>query len=173
MRSANFTTARLSVRSWQPVITDKAARRALEASLARILTRPVLQHLPPPLHLDDPEGVSSWVDARAEESELLLIEGKGSRDLVGLMILASDPDFAETPTIHVGYLLAETLWGQGLATELMQGFVSAVKNDGPLRLVGGVDKGNPASARVLQKAGFGLEPERSPPDSDMYVLDID
>lgn len=173
MRSAEFTTARLSVHSWRPVISDKAGRRALEASLSGILTRPVLQHLPPPLHLDDPDGVSSWIDARAEESEVLLIEWKDGGKLVGLMILASDPDVAEMPTIHIGYLLAETHWGQGLATELMQGFVSAVKNDGPLRLVGGVDKGNPASARVLQKAGFVLEPERSPADSDMYVRVID
>ena len=89
------------------------------------------------------------------------------------MILAFEPGAAEKPTVHIGYLLAETVWGQGIATELMKGFVSSVKNNGPLRLAGGVDRGNPASARVLQKAGFVVEPDLSAPDIDMYALNID
>ncbi|WP_417808120.1 GNAT family N-acetyltransferase [Thioclava sp.] len=170
MRLEKFDTARLFIHSWRPVIEDRKARLSLEANLSSILTRPVLEHLPPPLQLGDQSGgVSSWIDARAEESEVLLVESKFSDDLVGLMILAPDPDADKTPIMHIGYLLSEAVWGQGFGSELLDGLVSAVKEDRPLRLVAGVSRGNLASARVLQKAGFVVDPGVSTADTDIYV----
>lgn len=57
--------------------------------------------------------------------------------------------------IELGYTLARTAWGRGLATEAAQLCVDAAF--GPLdipRLVAVADDENPASARVLQKLGF-------------------
>lgn len=103
---------------------------------------------------------------------MLLVSLKHSGELVGLMILASDPGSAESPTVHIGYLLAETVWGQGVASELLKGLVEAVENDGPTRLVGGVGRDNVASSRVLQKASFVLSSDMSTTDTDMFVYNV-
>lgn len=89
--------------------------------------------------------------------------------MIGLVILASDTDPSEPQTIHIGYLLAKSAWGKGLASELVSGLVAEVKHHGPIKLVGGVDRSNPASARVLQKAGFALAPTQLETGTDTYI----
>lgn len=57
--------------------------------------------------------------------------------------------------VELGYTLARSAWGRGLATEAAQLCVAAAF--GPLelsRLVALADVENPASARVLEKIGF-------------------
>jgi ribosomal-protein-alanine N-acetyltransferase len=57
--------------------------------------------------------------------------------------------------VELGYTLARTAWGRGLATEAGRLCVEAA--DGPLglrRLVALADVGNPTSSRVLEKLGF-------------------
>lgn len=137
-----------------------------------VLSRAVVAHLPPPLHLNEQDaGVSAWVDARAKESDVLLVERRTDGTLIGLLLLAQEIGHDDIPTCHIGYLLAETAWGQGFASELVTGLVCAAKG-GPMRLVGGVGGSNPASARVLEKAGLVIAPELSGSDTDMYVRDI-
>jgi len=132
----------------------------LEADLSDILSPAVLAPLPPPMALG-PGGIKAWINARASEAHVLTIRFAGQPNIIGLLILAGD----ET-TLHLGYLLSEAVWGQGLASELVAGLVRALPSG--TRLIGGVDPGNPASARVLEKAGFTRDPELS--DSvDMFV----
>lgn len=177
MRIDPFFTERLSVRDWRPMLGD--GRAGLEADLAAMLTPPVLKHLPPALQLG-PEGISGWIDARARESDVLAVERKADGALTGLVLLAPEPDPAPEPApgaqapphLHIGYLLAESAWGQGLATELLQGLVPALAESGPARLLGGVDEANPASARVLEKAGFTRDADLSAPPVDVYARDI-
>ncbi|MEM8729734.1 MAG: GNAT family N-acetyltransferase [Pseudomonadota bacterium] len=173
MHIDQFSTVRLSVQNWLPNLDNVQTRQALEQSLSAILSDRVLEHLPTPLQLEYPKGgVSTWIDARAKESEVLLVSWKQSKTLVGLLILASGGGAAERPLVHIGYLLAETAWGQGVASELLRGLVAAVKKEGPARLVGGVCRNNPASARVLQKTGFVLSPDISTADTEMFVCDV-
>jgi len=159
-----FTTDRLSIKDWTPHLGDKGRRSSLEASLAGILTPEVLRHLPPPLKLSGAGSVSAWVEARAQESDVYLIQRTSDESLLGLLILASFD--GEPPTIHIGYLLAEPAWGQGFASELIKGLVRAVPR--PARLLAGVEADNPASARVLEKAGF-----RQPSSGDLFELTVD
>jgi RimJ/RimL family protein N-acetyltransferase len=174
MHTDQFTTARLLVHSWRPTVDDLQARQSLEDNLSAILSDRVLEHLPSPLQLDHQKGgLSSWIDARAEESQVLLVSWKHSKELIGLMILACDPSATERPSVHVGYLLAETTWGQGIASELLGGLVAAVRNDGATRLIGGVGRNNPASARVLQKANFVLSPDMSTTETDVFICDVE
>jgi GNAT superfamily N-acetyltransferase len=169
-----FSTERLVVHHWGTVVRDKQRRKNLVSALYGILTSSVLEHLPPALQLDDAAGgVSSWIDARVAESDVFLVNHKQGKELVGLMILACDPDADELPTIHIGYLIAEIAWGQGIASELLAGLVSAMASRRQVRLIGGVYKGNPASARVLEKAGFVLDSNLSEPEIDMFVLVLD
>lgn len=174
MHIARFSTDRFLIDSWLPLTEDPQARRALVATLATILTPKELAHLLGSLHLGpDGSAVSDWVDARTAKSDVLSVQSKADMRLVGLIILASDHDERDRPTIHLGYLVAESVWGQGAASEIVKGLFSSLRKAAPLRLVGGVDTGNPASARVLQKAGFTLDPLLSRPVSETYTLDIE
>ena len=57
-----------------------------------------------------------------------------------------------------GYWLAEEFWGKGIMTEAVTAFVSYCFENFPLkRMFASAYANNPASARVLEKAGFVLE----------------
>ena len=56
--------------------------------------------------------------------------------------------------IEVGYWIARSHWGQGYATEAVRAILPLAAALGHRRLVAGHFAGNPASGRVLAKAGF-------------------
>ena len=59
---------------------------------------------------------------------------------------------------EVGYWLAEPFWGRGIATEALRAVTTyAFATFDLCRLEAGVYGWNPASARVLEKAGYTLE----------------
>ena len=59
---------------------------------------------------------------------------------------------------EVGYWLGEPFWGQGIATRALRTFSEyAFANFDLVRLYAIVFEWNPASARVLEKAGFTFE----------------
>ena len=60
----------------------------------------------------------------------------------------------EEGQIAVGYWLAPTHWGRGYATEALSGLLSLARLAGHRRLVSRHAADNPASGRVLRKAGF-------------------
>ena len=139
MQFPDFSTLRLTVCHWQNDLSDQTRRAALEADLGDILTPPVLQHLPEPLHLADAQdALMGWVDARANESDVYLIRNRPSATLVGLLILASFP--GTPPQVHLGYLFSETTWGHGYGTEMLEGLVATARAYGPVLLLGGVGK---------------------------------
>ena len=166
---ADFRTDRLWVRDWTPMLDSDRLRRDLRA----VLTPAVLQTLPEPLHLHD-DDIAGWIKAQSREGTVFTLHDTGhdtpGDTLLGLMLLAIPP--GPDPAIHVGYLLAEPVWGQGYATELLRGLVATLKNHNGARLVGGVGIDNPASARVLQKAGFLRDAALSSPDTDFFVQTI-
>lgn len=168
-----FATDRLTVRPWREALADEASRTRFDSDLASILTPRVLEHLPIPLRPDKAgEAVRDWFSARAAESDILLVARAGTDRLLGLLILAADAGDPESRTLRVGYLFAEAAWGRGFATEVLRGLLAALAGDGPVKLVGGVGKRNPASARVLAKAGFRIDPGLSSPDTDVFACTI-
>jgi RimJ/RimL family protein N-acetyltransferase len=59
---------------------------------------------------------------------------------------------------EIGYWLGEPLWGRGIATEALRAMTEyAFAHFDVCRLEAGVFGWNPASARVLEKAGYTLE----------------
>jgi ribosomal-protein-alanine N-acetyltransferase len=59
---------------------------------------------------------------------------------------------------EVGYWLGEPFWGRGIATEVLRAVTDyAWATFDIVRLEAGVFDWNPASARVLEKAGYTLE----------------
>ncbi|WP_323767581.1 GNAT family N-acetyltransferase [Antarctobacter sp.] len=145
-----FTTSRLTVRPWETALDDADTRGPLEARLRLLLTPAVLEHLPPGFGPDPgPQGMDRWIALRREKAQVSLIERDAG--LIGLLFLFS-PEGEEGQ--HLGYLLGEAYWGQGYGSELVQGVVAHMRNGPPQSLHAGVTVDNPASARVLLKAGF-------------------
>lgn len=61
-------------------------------------------------------------------------------------------------TAEFGYWLAEEFWGQGIMSEIVPAFVDYCFKEFSLkRLFAMPHSSNPASARVLEKAGFAFE----------------
>jgi RimJ/RimL family protein N-acetyltransferase len=56
--------------------------------------------------------------------------------------------------VELGYWIARDHWGQGYATEAVRAVLSLARTLGHRELVAGHFIDNPASARVLRKAGF-------------------
>jgi len=164
----DFDTPRLSLRRWRPD-EDRHAVGELET----VLRPRVLQHLPETMQLRaDAAPVARWVDDRLAESMLFVARSRSGGHIAGLLILAAF-DAPDAPmSVHLGYLLAEAEWGKGLATELLTGLIDAARPAAPLRLVGGTASENAASVRVLEKAGFERQAERSDDGTLMFALDL-
>jgi ribosomal-protein-alanine N-acetyltransferase len=59
---------------------------------------------------------------------------------------------------EIGYWLAQPFWGQGIATRAVVAFTDwAFASYDLARICAGVFETNPASARVLEKAGYAFE----------------
>ncbi len=76
-------------------------------------------------------------------------------------------------TAEFGYWLAEEFWGQGIMSEVVATFVDYCFANFPLnRIFASVYANNPASARILEKAGFVFEGRlRSNVIKDGKILD--
>jgi len=147
-RLPRFVTARLAVSPWEAEL--RARRDGLAGELAAVVTSEVTAFLPPGLQVTAGDtDMAVWAEDLAGDAAVSLLRRDGV--LAGLLIL----DLAEVGCIRIGYLLGRSFWGQGLASELVVGFVAHLQALGFVgEVVGGVEPGNPASAAVLLKAGF-------------------
>jgi len=169
----DFDTDRLSIRNWSVLLDDPVRRPILNDALATALTGPVLAHLPDQLQMTDPaREIAGWIDARAAESVGYTVHTRHDDTLLGLLMLVEIAEDYGSRAWHLGYLLAQWAWGQGYASEMVVGLVDACRAAGPMRLIGGVGHGNPASARVLEKAGFQRDVAASLDGTDLYALSI-
>ena len=97
----------------------------------------------------------AWISERDAESTSLLVMEKDTGRPVGIVVLADIPFDDGSLDLRIGFVLAELAWGRGLATELVSGLCDRARSRPGIRsLTGGVEPGNRASARVLEKNGF-------------------
>jgi ribosomal-protein-alanine N-acetyltransferase len=155
---ACITTARLHLHRW-PLAAAQTA--AICAALPGILTPKATRSLPPSLALtEEPAG---WLEARAKEADIYAIFAPAPDQPIGLLLLA----WPDPKTCHIGYVLAEHIWGNGYATEMLAGLLRTLPHGVTLRA--GVSAQNPASARVLKKAGFHALPPDGARDMLQFV----
>ena len=117
------------------------------------------------LLLNDSEAVqmtASMSDPMTEEAARDWIERRTSPDQhVFAILLASSGEFigsiglgGEKEMPYVGYWIGRPYWKQGFATEAVQGLIEYARWLGIPLLQADTFPDNPASARVLAKAGF-------------------
>ena len=127
--------------------------------------------MPPEWHGDfDQIRATRWIEERDAESPTLLVLDRENRHAIGFVMLfeGGDEDSADVD-VRLGYVLAEAVWGRGVATELVAGLVEWARSQPEIAsLSGGVASGNEPSARVLRKNGF--EPSEESTGEQMFAL---
>jgi len=158
---ARIATRRLTLRA--PQAGDVARIHALadDFDIARMTTQ-----MPHPYHRADAEAfvARAWALDPARETVFVIDEdGEGAVGAVGL-----HPRPTSGPEIgpEIGYWIGRRYWGQGFATEAASAALVWAKKDWGRRVVrSGHFADNPASGRVLEKAGFlytgEVQPRRS------------
>lgn len=154
--TCSFSTSRLLVKQWHSLASEDVEEQDLASVVAGMLTAPVTRSLPPGWQGSyTVERATEWIQERDREGTALLVVELAERKAVGLVILFESASVGSGGAeLRLGYLLAESAWGKGLATELLLGFVEWCKQNNVASVVGGVERENAASRRVLEKAGF-------------------
>lgn len=156
IRACRFKTARLDVVGWHS--SPLPPGNSLADVVTTLLTATTTRALPPSWRGDyDHARAAAWIRERDDESAVSLATDRETAIPVGLIILFEAPgnDGSGRVDVRLGYLLAESVWGNGLGTELVAGFVEWCRSMPRVRsIAGGVGSDNTASARVLAKNGF-------------------
>lgn len=172
--TAAFDTERLRVREWHTASLPTGIH--LAEIVSEMLTPAVTQPLPETWHGDYTiERAEAWINERDHEGTTLLVTDHASGDPVGLVILAELPaaDSTHAVDLRLGFLLAETTWGHGLASELIEGLINWCRSQPSNRsIASGVSLDNPASARVLAKNGFAAVGDTQD-GQQIYKLSLD
>ncbi len=157
-----YDTTRLHLRDWHRFRDTPKARATLEQALDGLLTPAVLRHLPPAVQrrATEPEtgnDMANWI-AERDRNGVAVSCIRAEDRLIGLLFLFGEA----AQTLHFGYLLGETAWGKGYATECVNGLLTHLRRTRVSgTLLAGVDMDNPASARVLEKTGFQALPAQA------------
>lgn len=138
------------VRSLMPADAEAIAKYANNRNVSINLR----DSFPYPYTLADAQKWLRSVAARQPETAWAIAS---SREVVGGIGIHIQPDVYRH-SAELGYWLGEPFWGKGIATAAVKSVVDFVfRNFDLVRLFAGVFEWNPASERVLKKAGFVLE----------------
>ncbi|MDR3508113.1 MAG: GNAT family N-acetyltransferase [Caulobacteraceae bacterium] len=139
-------TRRLALRA--PCMSD-ATRLALLANdfdIARMTTR-----MPYPYRQEDAEAFLGRMETLDHAREAAFVIEHEDEGAIGVIALHPSDSFAP----EIGYWLGRAYWGRGFATEAAAAVLAWTKSRwGRRALVSGHFADNPASGRVLEKAGF-------------------
>lgn len=160
-----FTTERLVVEPWNEELNSSEL-----VEVEAIVDEDVTAFLPDNLQYRTGEtNASEWAQTFSSGTNKVSSVRQDSK-LAGLLILMN-PAGTQEHVHHLGYIFGKKFWGRGLATELLNGLVKQLTDNGYNgALHAGVVKGNPASAKVLQKVGFEVHMpgDCSQPDIEWY-----
>lgn len=154
-RHHRFTTERLIVDEWHSFSADEWAQQNLVDVVQQVMTESVTKTLPPPWQGKYSQArARQWITERDAEGVTLLALNNTNAQPVGLTVLF---DADNNGHLRLGYMLAESAWGKGFATELISGLVNWARSHQVHSITGGVEPHNIASARVLEKCGFSAQ----------------
>jgi ribosomal-protein-alanine N-acetyltransferase len=145
-----LTGERCLVRPWTHADAAALVEHANDLEVARHLR----DRFPHPYTRQDARAFLQHAAASADPSNLAIeVEGRA----VGAIGYVPGTD-VERFSAEIGYWLGRSLWGQGIATEALRLVTAHAFDDRNfLRLFALPFADNPASARVLEKAGYTRE----------------
>jgi RimJ/RimL family protein N-acetyltransferase len=123
-----------------------------EELLARINDPGVVRNLvkaPWPYTIDDARAFAQRPQEKMLPHFFVTLPSATGAKLIGSVGLAREGE-----NVELGYWIARGWWGQGFATEAVRAVLPLSRALGHKRLVAGHFADNPASGRVLTKAGF-------------------
>jgi len=142
---------RCTIRDWRATDAESLARHANN----RRIWLMVRDRFPHPYTIDDAKNFLQRAMAENETEKFYCIEISG--------LAAGGIGFKPGQDVHrhtaeIGYWLGEEFWGHGIMSEVVPAFVDYCFEKFPLnRVAAQAYSSNPASARILEKAGFVLE----------------
>lgn len=145
LKGSNFL-----LRPWRPSDLESLVKYANNKNVSRCLR----DRFPFPYTKEDGE---KWINvgSKADPQDSFAIELNG--EAVGGVGLMPGNDTARF-TSEIGYWLGEPFWGKGITTEALKLLTKYAFEDRKfLRIFAGVADNNPASSKVLEKAGYILE----------------
>ena len=172
-----FITPRLVIKPWQVLEKKALSKQRLLQEVNNILSPNVVKDLPDSWqHLHGLNEIEEWVKEQNLESYFYGIEYLESNELIGLLFLYSENEDERNPTLdlRLGYLLKESKWGKGLASEMIAALVLWCKDQMAIRSIsGGVEVGNIGSIKVLEKNGFMQSSQEMPSGALLYELRLE
>ncbi len=169
-----FETERLLVADWRNRPVAGWPSSDLIDAVVLMLTPAVTSTLPGGWQGDYSEDrAKRWIEERDDESTVLEVVEKASGQTVGLMLIGDGGSENGGTDIRLGYMLCESAWGRGLASEMVSGFVEWARQRSEIAsITGGVEPDNIASARVLEKCGFRTVGLPEPEGEQLYRLEL-
>jgi RimJ/RimL family protein N-acetyltransferase len=139
-------TRRLTLRPPEMRDVDRIAALADDIDIARMTT-----HMPHPYHRADAESFVARAQAIDPMREAVFVIDKADEGAVGVLGLHPQGSFGP----EIGYWIGRPYWGRGIASEAASAVMDWTRRDwGRRAVVSGHFADNPASGRVLEKAGF-------------------
>jgi RimJ/RimL family protein N-acetyltransferase len=141
---------RCTVRDWRMEDVESLAKHANNRRVSINLR----DRFPYPYRIENARSfIEHAITDRREKSHCIEIDGSA----VGGIGITIGEDVYRL-TAEMGYWLAEEFWGQGIMSEVVPAFVNHCFEKFSLkRIYATTYSTNPASARVLEKAGFLFE----------------
>jgi [ribosomal protein S5]-alanine N-acetyltransferase len=138
------------IRDWRHGDEEALVRHANNPKI----WRNVRDRFPHPYTLDD---ATWWIDhANSEDPMTSFAIVVGGEAVGGIGFMMQEDIFRRS--VEIGYWLGEAFWGRGLVTAAVRAMSRYIfANLDVCRIYAGVFEWNPASMRVLEKAGFTLE----------------
>jgi ribosomal-protein-alanine N-acetyltransferase len=163
-RTCRFETSRLAIDDWHRFPSSGNDEDRLPEFVCKLLSPAVTASLPAAWQGDySLQRARTWIEDRDKESVVSLVAYRASGLPAGLIILAD----SAWPDVHIGFLLLQSEWGKGLATELVQGLVKWCQASAVRTIVGGTAFDNLPSQRILEKSGFARKTEQ-PGDTEYH-----
>lgn len=151
----DIDTDRLLINDWHYFDPKKLGQNDLAEIISNLLTRDTTQHFPCMWQGNySKKRAEYWITERDNEAKTLLAVHKQTNTAVGYLSFFKTGDNTEGTKLNIGYLCSHELWGNGLATELVEGFIDWCKKNSIHTITAAVDFDNIASMRVLEKNNF-------------------
>jgi RimJ/RimL family protein N-acetyltransferase len=142
---------RCTIRDWRLSDAESLTRHANDRKVSRTLR----DRFPYPYTIENAKEFLARATSEEGKEKVYCIEIDGCA-VGGIGLILGDDVYRHTA--EFGYWLGEQFWGKGVMTEVVPAFVDYCFDNFSLRrMFASAFSSNPASARVLEKAGFVFE----------------